>query len=108
MIAGLGPVLQALLGTALTWALTAAGSALVFVFSSGQVSAATTPCIPPASRSQRRDGSSSFPNTPEGREFHLQSLGCGMRSRGSVLGTAAPLPLTCFSRAGFGSVCAQS
>ncbi|NXB75927.1 S39AB protein, partial [Donacobius atricapilla] len=31
-----GPVLQALLGTALTWALTAAGSALVFVFSSGQ------------------------------------------------------------------------
>ncbi|KAM4890241.1 zinc transporter ZIP11 [Sylvia borin] len=36
MIAGLGPVLQAALGTALTWALTAAGSALVFVFSSGQ------------------------------------------------------------------------
>ncbi|NXQ34980.1 S39AB protein, partial [Alaudala cheleensis] len=31
-----GPVLQAGLGTALTWALTAAGSALVFVFSSGQ------------------------------------------------------------------------
>ncbi|NXD30944.1 S39AB protein, partial [Spelaeornis formosus] len=31
-----GPVPQALLGTALTWALTAAGSALVFVFSSGQ------------------------------------------------------------------------
>ncbi|NXA77749.1 S39AB protein, partial [Thryothorus ludovicianus] len=31
-----GPVLQALLGTALTWGLTAAGSALVFVFSSGQ------------------------------------------------------------------------
>ncbi|NXC07276.1 S39AB protein, partial [Orthonyx spaldingii] len=31
-----GPVLQALLGTFLTWALTAAGSALVFVFSSGQ------------------------------------------------------------------------
>ncbi|NXQ13527.1 S39AB protein, partial [Peucedramus taeniatus] len=31
-----GPVLQALLGTLLTWALTAAGSALVFVFSSGQ------------------------------------------------------------------------
>ncbi|NWY46946.1 S39AB protein, partial [Sylvia atricapilla] len=30
------PVLQAALGTALTWALTAAGSALVFVFSSGQ------------------------------------------------------------------------
>ncbi|XP_063265562.1 LOW QUALITY PROTEIN: zinc transporter ZIP11 [Prinia subflava] len=36
MIAGLRPVLQAGLGTALTWALTAAGSALVFVFSSGQ------------------------------------------------------------------------
>ncbi|NXA35975.1 S39AB protein, partial [Eudromia elegans] len=31
-----GPVLQALLGTGLTWGLTAAGSALVFVFSSGQ------------------------------------------------------------------------
>ncbi|NXO97195.1 S39AB protein, partial [Certhia brachydactyla] len=31
-----GPVLQALLGTVLTWGLTAAGSALVFVFSSGQ------------------------------------------------------------------------
>ncbi|NXO71649.1 S39AB protein, partial [Phainopepla nitens] len=31
-----GPVLQAVLGTLLTWALTAAGSALVFVFSSGQ------------------------------------------------------------------------
>uniref|UniRef100_A0A8C5UAJ1 Zinc transporter ZIP11 n=1 Tax=Malurus cyaneus samueli TaxID=2593467 RepID=A0A8C5UAJ1_9PASS len=37
MIAGYGPVLQALLGTFLTWGLTAAGSALVFVFSSGQV-----------------------------------------------------------------------
>ncbi|XP_056362208.1 zinc transporter ZIP11 isoform X2 [Oenanthe melanoleuca] len=36
MIQGLGPVLQAVLGTLLTWALTAAGSALVFVFSSGQ------------------------------------------------------------------------
>ncbi|XP_014742909.1 PREDICTED: zinc transporter ZIP11 [Sturnus vulgaris] len=36
MIAGLGPVLQAVLGTLLTWGLTAAGSALVFVFSSGQ------------------------------------------------------------------------
>ncbi|NWZ86119.1 S39AB protein, partial [Poecile atricapillus] len=33
-----GPVLQAVLGTLLTWGLTAAGSALVFVFSSGQVS----------------------------------------------------------------------
>ncbi|NWW24389.1 S39AB protein, partial [Falcunculus frontatus] len=31
-----GPVVQALLGTFLTWGLTAAGSALVFVFSSGQ------------------------------------------------------------------------
>ncbi|NXH86429.1 S39AB protein, partial [Edolisoma coerulescens] len=30
------PVVQALLGTFLTWGLTAAGSALVFVFSSGQ------------------------------------------------------------------------
>ncbi|NXK32945.1 S39AB protein, partial [Piprites chloris] len=31
-----GPVIQAVLGTFLTWGLTAAGSALVFVFSSGQ------------------------------------------------------------------------
>ncbi|NWZ27873.1 S39AB protein, partial [Asarcornis scutulata] len=31
-----GPVLQSVLGTLLTWGLTAAGSALVFVFSSGQ------------------------------------------------------------------------
>lgn len=38
MIAGFGPVAQAVLGTFLTWGLTAAGSALVFVFSSGQVS----------------------------------------------------------------------
>ncbi|OWK50271.1 Zinc transporter ZIP11 [Lonchura striata] len=36
MIPGAGPVPQALLGTLLTWGLTAAGSALVFVFSSGQ------------------------------------------------------------------------
>ncbi|XP_068888683.1 zinc transporter ZIP11 isoform X4 [Aphelocoma coerulescens] len=36
MIPGSGPVVQALLGTFLTWGLTAAGSALVFVFSSGQ------------------------------------------------------------------------
>ncbi|XP_072793124.1 zinc transporter ZIP11 isoform X1 [Taeniopygia guttata] len=36
MIPGVGPVPQALLGTLLTWGLTAAGSALVFVFSSGQ------------------------------------------------------------------------
>ncbi|NWX15899.1 S39AB protein, partial [Aegotheles bennettii] len=31
-----GPVVQSVLGTFLTWGLTAAGSALVFVFSSGQ------------------------------------------------------------------------
>lgn len=37
MIPGHGPVTQAVLGTLLTWGLTAAGSALVFVFSSGQV-----------------------------------------------------------------------
>ncbi|XP_062447654.1 zinc transporter ZIP11 [Rhea pennata] len=36
MIPGHGPVIQAVLGTCLTWGLTAAGSALVFVFSSGQ------------------------------------------------------------------------
>ncbi|XP_071672737.1 zinc transporter ZIP11 isoform X1 [Patagioenas fasciata] len=36
MIPGHGPVTQAVLGTLLTWGLTAAGSALVFVFSSGQ------------------------------------------------------------------------
>ncbi|KAM9371391.1 zinc transporter ZIP11 [Phaethornis superciliosus] len=36
MIPGQGPVIQAVLGTFLTWGLTAAGSALVFVFSSGQ------------------------------------------------------------------------
>uniref|UniRef100_A0A8V1ANV3 Zinc transporter ZIP11 n=1 Tax=Gallus gallus TaxID=9031 RepID=A0A8V1ANV3_CHICK len=36
MIPGQGPVLQAVLGTLLTWGLTAAGSALVFIFSSGQ------------------------------------------------------------------------
>ncbi|XP_014114910.1 PREDICTED: zinc transporter ZIP11 isoform X2 [Pseudopodoces humilis] len=36
MIPGFGPVPQAVLGTLLTWGLTAAGSALVFVFSSGQ------------------------------------------------------------------------
>lgn len=38
MLLGYNPVLQAVLGTFLTWGLTAAGSALVFVFSSGQVS----------------------------------------------------------------------
>ncbi|XP_029455127.1 zinc transporter ZIP11 isoform X4 [Rhinatrema bivittatum] len=36
MIPGYGPVFQALLGTFFTWGLTAAGSALVFIFSSGQ------------------------------------------------------------------------
>ncbi|XP_069728358.1 zinc transporter ZIP11 isoform X2 [Phaenicophaeus curvirostris] len=36
MIPGHGPVVQSVLGTVLTWGLTAAGSALVFVFSSGQ------------------------------------------------------------------------
>ncbi|XP_030062731.1 zinc transporter ZIP11 [Microcaecilia unicolor] len=36
MIPGYGPVVQALLGTFFTWGLTAAGSALVFVFTSGQ------------------------------------------------------------------------
>ena len=38
MLAGVGPVWQALLGTLFTWGLTAAGSALVFVFHGGQVS----------------------------------------------------------------------
>lgn len=37
MIDGLNPVVQALLGTLFTWAVTAAGSALVFVFNSRQV-----------------------------------------------------------------------
>ncbi|XP_039357555.1 zinc transporter ZIP11 isoform X2 [Mauremys reevesii] len=36
MIQNCSPVVQALLGTLFTWGLTAAGSALVFVFSSGQ------------------------------------------------------------------------
>ncbi|XP_066560689.1 zinc transporter ZIP11 isoform X2 [Amia ocellicauda] len=36
MIPGYSPVMQALLGTLFTWGLTAAGAALVFVFSSGQ------------------------------------------------------------------------
>lgn len=38
MLQGHSSVLQALLGTFFTWGLTAAGAALVFVFSSGQVS----------------------------------------------------------------------
>lgn len=37
MIEGLSPVSQALLGTLFTWAVTAAGSALVFVFNKSQV-----------------------------------------------------------------------
>ena len=37
MLAGIGPVWQALLGTLLTWGLTAAGAALVFVFQGGEV-----------------------------------------------------------------------
>ncbi|XP_071968657.1 zinc transporter ZIP11 isoform X1 [Engystomops pustulosus] len=36
MIEGYSPVIQSLLGTLFTWGLTAAGSALVFVFSTGQ------------------------------------------------------------------------
>lgn len=36
MIEGYSPVVQSLLGTLFTWGLTAAGSALVFVFSTGQ------------------------------------------------------------------------
>lgn len=36
MLAGVSPVAQALLGTFFTWAMTAAGAALVFIFSSGQ------------------------------------------------------------------------
>ena len=45
MIAGYDPVFQAVLGTLFTWALTAAGSGLVFVFSSGQVNALLSLCL---------------------------------------------------------------
>ena len=45
MLQGQSAVLQALLGTFFTWGLTAAGAALVFVFSSGQVS-----CLAPVLR----------------------------------------------------------
>ena len=38
MLQGLSPVLQCLLGTLLTWGLTALGAAFVFVFQGGQVS----------------------------------------------------------------------
>lgn len=37
MLQGYDPVTQALLGTLFTWGLTAAGAALVFVFTSGKV-----------------------------------------------------------------------
>lgn len=37
MVAKISSVWQALLGTLLTWGLTAAGAALVFVFKGGQV-----------------------------------------------------------------------
>ena len=37
MLRGYHPVLQSLMGTFLTWGLTAAGAALVFVFQGGQV-----------------------------------------------------------------------
>lgn len=37
MLEGYSPVIQALLGTLFTWGLTAAGAALVFIFSSRQV-----------------------------------------------------------------------
>lgn len=37
MIEGIHPMLQTFLGTLFTWGLTALGSALVFVFQSGQV-----------------------------------------------------------------------
>lgn len=37
MLEGYSPVTQALLGTLFTWGLTAAGAALVFVFSNRQV-----------------------------------------------------------------------
>lgn len=46
MIPGHGPVIQSVLGTFFTWGLTAAGSALVFVFSSGQVGAGITSSVP--------------------------------------------------------------
>ena len=38
MIKGQNKILQAFLGTLMTWGLTAAGSALVFVFSTGRFS----------------------------------------------------------------------
>jgi len=38
MLRGYHPIVQSLMGTLLTWGLTAAGSALVFVFQGGKVS----------------------------------------------------------------------
>ena len=38
MLSGYHPIVQSLMGTLLTWGLTAAGSALVFVFQGGKVS----------------------------------------------------------------------
>ena len=46
MIAGYGPVLQAFLGTLFTWALTALGAALVFVFDGKQVRKISHVCYP--------------------------------------------------------------
>ena len=37
MLAGVNPIWQSLLGTLLTWGLTAAGAGMVFVFQGGQV-----------------------------------------------------------------------
>lgn len=45
MLEGYSPVGQALLGTLFTWGLTAAGAALVFVFSSRQVMKAEPTCM---------------------------------------------------------------
>lgn len=43
MLAGYHPLLQALMGTLLTWGLTAIGAALVFVFQGGQVQYSSAP-----------------------------------------------------------------
>lgn len=55
MLAGYSPVTQALLGTLFTWGLTAAGAALVFIFSSRQVWRCSTPH--PGAYSQRKGNS---------------------------------------------------
>lgn len=44
MIQGYGPVTQALLGTLLTWGLTAAGAAMVIFLRGNQVSAHSAHC----------------------------------------------------------------